>query len=248
MHESNRQAFVAAGLIELCLDAAEAQAASATVVAQAMQCLRGLTKDDDPRVPFGRGNEHTKQMCNDHRALERLLEVLRACHSGDSPEPTAAAEVFKTLSQLAMRDEYCKKIVDLGCLDFVLPALERFADNETVAHAGCTLLRAVAGNDEVKHIIGARGGIALIIDTMTRQLRSEKVAEQGASALAALQLKTPANAAQVRTTIHTHARTRMRTLVMMIRPLSTLCAAAATDTPDHVCRWLLQVARMCLSR
>ena len=33
----------------------------------------------------------------------------------------------------------------------------------------------MAGNDEVKKIIGDRGGIALIIETMNKQLRSEKV-------------------------------------------------------------------------
>lgn len=197
MHESNRQAFVVEGLIELCLAAAEARPSSAEVVAQATMCLRSLTKDDDPRVPFGKGNEHTKMICTEYHGLDRLLKVVQACHAGDKPEPTAAAELFKTLSQLAMRDEYCKKIVDLGCLDYVLPALEAFAANETVAHAGCTLLRAVAGNDEVKRLIGARGGIALIIDTMNQQLRSEKVAEQGAAALAALLLKTPANATAV---------------------------------------------------
>lgn len=194
MHESNRQAFVVDGLIEMCLASAETHPGSAQVVLQATQTLRSLTKDDDPRVPFGRGNEHTKQICTEYRGLERLLKVLQACHAGADPEPSTAAELFKTLSQLALRDEYCKKIVDLGCLDYVLPALEAFAANETVAHAGCTLLRAVAGNDEVKRLIGARGGIALIVDTMQQQLRSEKVAEQGAAALAALLLKTPANA------------------------------------------------------
>mmetsp|Transcript_24911 Transcript_24911/g.64895 ORF Transcript_24911/g.64895 Transcript_24911/m.64895 type:complete len:510 (+) Transcript_24911:282-1811(+) len=197
MHESNRQAFAADGLIELCLVAAEGRPQSAEVITQSMMCLRALTKDDDPRVPFGRANEHVKAICSEYKGLDRLLQVIRECHKGKEPEPTAAAELFKTLSQLASRDEYCRHIVDLGCLDFVLPALEAFQKNETVAHAGCTLLRAVAGNDEVKRIIGDRGGIALIIDTMQQQLRSEKVAEQGASALAALMLKTPANAKAV---------------------------------------------------
>lgn len=39
----------------------------------------------------------------------------------------------------AMRDEFCKKIVDLGCLDYVLPALEKFTDVESVAYAACCI-------------------------------------------------------------------------------------------------------------
>ena len=96
-----------------------------------------------------------------------------------------------------MRDEFCKKIVDLGVLDYVLPALRTFGDDQNVAYGGCTLLRAVAGNDGVKKIIGARGGIAQIIETMNAHIKIEKVLEQGAAALAAITLKTPANATAI---------------------------------------------------
>ena len=106
-------------------------------------------------------------------------------------------EIFRTLSMLSNRDEFCKELVELGILDFVLPSLRNLADTESVAHTGCSLLRAVAGNDDVKRIIGERGGIELIIDTMQSQLRSEKVIEQGSAAIAALTLKTPTNATLV---------------------------------------------------
>jgi hypothetical protein len=194
MHESNRQAFVKAGLIEVALRAAEIHSGSNSVVVQAMKATMALVRDDDPRVPFGKANEHASKIAQDHDGLKRILNVLGKCFGIESSSPATAAEIFRTLSQLASRDEFCKEIVDLGCLDFVLPALERHGATETVAHTGCSLLRAVAGNDEVKKIIGERGGIGLIIDTMEGNLRSEKVAEQGSAALAALALKTPANA------------------------------------------------------
>jgi len=201
MHESNRQAFVAAGVIEFCLAAAEKHAGSQAVVVASMQALRALTRDDDPRVPFGKATEHAKMIAEDAGGLKRLLVVLQASGTCDAEaaeaDPKAAAELFKTLSQLATRDEFCKQIVDFGCLDYVLPALARFNTNETVAHSGCTLLRAVAGNDEVKKIIGDRGGIGIIVDTMEAQLKSEKVAEQGNAAFAALCLKQQGNAAAV---------------------------------------------------
>ena len=196
MHESNRQAFVKAGLIDLCLDAHVAHEA---VVVQVVLTLRALTRDDDPRVPFGKANEHIKLICTEYKGLQRLLHALKAAcdFSEENANATVAAEIFKTLGQLCSRDEYCKLVVDLGVLDYALPALERYGTNEEVAYAGCTLLRAVAGNDDVKKLIGARGGIEIIIDTMQSQLRSEKVAEQGSAAMAALTLKTPANAVAI---------------------------------------------------
>eukprot|EP00041_Stephanoeca_diplocostata_P034535 m.1182727 g.1182727 ORF g.1182727 m.1182727 type:complete len:519 (+) comp24539_c0_seq2:240-1796(+) len=205
MHESNRQAFVAAGLIEFALVAAERHSTAASTVTQALLVLRALTKDDDPRVPFGRGNDHVSKICsNETNGLERLLGVLRECHSDptntcetSTRDPKVGAELFKTLSQLASRDEYCKKMVDLGCLDYTLPAMAAFVGDENVCHGACSLLRAVAGNDDVKRIIGERGGIQQIVDTMQKHLRSAKVGEQGAAALAALALKTPANAAMI---------------------------------------------------
>jgi hypothetical protein len=87
--------------------------------------------------------------------------------------------------------------VDFGVLDYVLPALERFSKHEPVAHAGCSLLRAVSGNDDVKKIIGERGGIGIIVEAMEAQLKSEKVAEQGNAAMAALCLKNSVNAIHV---------------------------------------------------
>ena len=75
MHESNRQAFVKAGLVEAALAAMEAHYEACSVVTQAAMALRGLTKDDDVRVPFGRGNEHAKIICTEARGLSRLLQV-----------------------------------------------------------------------------------------------------------------------------------------------------------------------------
>ena len=197
MHESNRQAFVKAGLVEAALSAMEAHCDARALVSEAAMAIRGLTKDDDVRVPFGRGNEHAKLICTESRGLSRMLEVLKKTQALPEPDPAVTTELFRTLSMLTTRDEFCKELVELGVLDFVLPSLRNLGETESVAHTGCSLLRAVAGNDEVKRIIGERGGIALIVDTMQQQLRSEKVAEQGSAAIAALTLKTPANATLV---------------------------------------------------
>lgn len=197
MHESNRQAFVKAGLIEAALGGLDRHPGDEQVVVQAVMTLRALTRDDDPRVPFGKANDHVVAINKENRGLTRLLAVLRHASEAAELRPTIAAEIFKTLSQLGTRDEFCKEIVELGCLDFALPALERFCETEAVAHAGCAMLRAVAGNDEVKKIIAARGGIGLIIDTMQSNLRSAKVAEQGSAALAAICLKQPGNATAI---------------------------------------------------
>lgn len=101
MHESNRQAFVKGGLIGMCLTAAETHFAVDQAVTESLKCLKILTKDDDPRVPFGKGNDHASMICKDENGLERLLKVLGECYKGeDVVSAGTAAALFSTLSML----------------------------------------------------------------------------------------------------------------------------------------------------
>ena len=57
----------------------------------------------------------------------------------------------------------------------------------------CTLLRAIAGNDDVKTSIVDSGGLELIIAAMTTHAKHSMVAEQGCAALGSISLRNPSN-------------------------------------------------------
>jgi hypothetical protein len=115
MHEGNRQAFVARRLLPFALGAVAQHAAAApAAVAEAMRLLRVLTSDDDVRVAYGKAAEHTRVLVVDHAAIGVLLTALAA--QPDLTASIATPELFRTLSQLAIRDE-CVTF----CLFFFIP-------------------------------------------------------------------------------------------------------------------------------
>ena len=57
----------------------------------------------------------------------------------------------------------------------------------------CTLLRAIAGNDDVKTSIVDAGGLGLIVIAMTTHAKQSLVAEQGCAARGSIALRSPAN-------------------------------------------------------
>ena len=61
----------------------------------------------------------------------------------------------------------------------------------------CTLLRAIAGNDDVKTSIVDAGGLGLIVLAMTTHAKQPMVAEQGCAALGSIALRSPANCAAI---------------------------------------------------
>lgn len=64
---------------------------------------------------------------------------------------------------------------------------------QNIAKQVCTLLRAIAGNDDVKTSIVDAGGLALIVAAMTTHAKQPMVAEQGCAALGSIALRSPSN-------------------------------------------------------
>lgn len=144
-----------------------AYTAQVAVVREAARALRVLTFDDDVRVAFGKGHEHAKLVVDEHSALPDLIAALRT-HQADAG---TAAELASTLGRLAVRNEYCQDVVDLGGLDLTLASMQEHAGAPPVAAACLSLLRAIAGNDDVKARIQKAGGIAAIIEAMERHMQ-----------------------------------------------------------------------------
>ena len=126
MHETNRQAYINGGLIPILMSTLDAHKDSAEVVREVCFALRVLTFDDDPRVPFGKAHDHAKMIVTEADALRKILGI-----SKDYIDDTVVlGELFLTLSRLAVRNEFCQEIMDLGGLGLMLGALEKNMDHQ----------------------------------------------------------------------------------------------------------------------
>ena len=77
-------------------------------------------------------------------------------------------EILPTLSRLAVRNEFCQRVVELGGLKFVMEVMIHHYDDKELAEKSFFLIKALAGNDDVKREVAKIGGIPLIVTTLDR--------------------------------------------------------------------------------
>ncbi|XP_026633522.1 armadillo repeat-containing protein 6 isoform X2 [Microtus ochrogaster] len=165
-HEQNRQSLVKAGVLPLLTAAITQHGQHADVVREACWALRVMTFDDDIRVPFGHAHEHAKMIVQENRGLKVLIEAARAFPDN----PGVLSELFSTLSRLAVRNEFCQEVIDLGGLGILVTLLTDCSDHQDLVKQVLSALRAIAGNDNVKDAIVQAGATESIVAAMTRHL------------------------------------------------------------------------------
>ncbi|XP_072051091.1 armadillo repeat-containing protein 6-like [Amphiura filiformis] len=188
MHEKNRQTYVKQGLIPLMLTVIKDNKERPLVVREACSTLRGLTVDDDIRVPFGKAHDHAK-MIVEEGALKIILETMPV-YTGDT---VTIGELCSTLGKLAVRNEFCQEIVDLGGLKMVLQILTENVKSQVIVKQVLGMLKAIAGNDNVKVAIVNAGGIVYILEAVNKHIKHPSICEAGCGAIAAITLRQPAN-------------------------------------------------------
>uniref|UniRef100_A0AAR2LNZ9 Armadillo repeat containing 6 n=1 Tax=Pygocentrus nattereri TaxID=42514 RepID=A0AAR2LNZ9_PYGNA len=195
-HEQNRQDLVKAGVLALLTGTITRYVERSEVVKEACVALRVMTFDDDVRVPFGHAHEHAKMIVLEHNGLKVIVEAAKA-----HPENMSVlSELCATLSRLAVRNEFCQDIVDLGGLKFMMTLLADSLDCQVttlnivnVLKNVLSALRAIAGNDDVKDAVVNAGGTELIVMAINRHMGNAQVCEQGCAALCVLALRKPSN-------------------------------------------------------
>ncbi|KAI4881701.1 hypothetical protein NFI96_031356, partial [Prochilodus magdalenae] len=188
-HEQNRQDLVKAGVLALLTRAITQHVERSEVVKEACAALRVMTFDDDVRVPFGHAHEHAKMIVLEQNGLKVIVEAAKA-----HPENISVlSELCATLSRLAVRNEFCQDIVDLGGLKFMMTLLADSLDCQDLVKQVLSALRAIAGNDDVKDAIVNTGGTELIVMAINRHMGNAQVCEQGCAALCVLALRKPNN-------------------------------------------------------
>ncbi|KAJ6664214.1 hypothetical protein lerEdw1_008432 [Lerista edwardsae] len=188
-HEQNRQDLVKGGILPLLTAAIVQHGDCADVVREACSGLRIMTFDDDIRVPFGHAHDHAKMIVVEHNGLKILIEAAKAF----TDDCSVLSEICATLARLAVRNEFCQDIVNLGGLNFMVALLADCIDHQELVKQVLNAIRAVAGNDDVKDAIVNVGGTDLIVLAMSRHLGSPQVCEQSCAALCMLALRKPEN-------------------------------------------------------
>nr|XP_057923235.1 armadillo repeat-containing protein 6 [Doryrhamphus excisus] len=188
-HEQNRQDLVKAGVLPLMTDAVKQHIGCAEVVKEASAALRVMTFDDDVRVTFGHAHEHAKSIVLEHNGLKVLIESAKAHNDNIS----VLSELCATLSRLAVRNEFCQDICDLGGLKLIMTLLADSYESPELVRQVLSAIRAIAGNDDVKDAVVKAGGVQLIVIAMNRHQSNSSVCEQGCACLSVLALRKPNN-------------------------------------------------------
>ena len=68
---------------------------------------------------------------------------------------------------------------------------------QNIAKQSCAVLKAIAGNDDVKTSIVDAGGLPLIVSAMTTHLKHPTVAEQGCLAIGTIALRSSPNCIKI---------------------------------------------------
>lgn len=188
-HEQNRQDLVKGGVLPLVTGAITQHSRCADLVKEASAALRVMTFDDDVRVTFGHAHEHAKIIVLEHSGLKVLIDAAKA-HLDDT---SVLSELCATLSRLAVRNEFCQDICDLGGLKLIMTLLADSFESQELVRQVLSAIRAVAGNDDVKDAVVNAGGVQLIVIVMNRHMSNPSVCEQGCACLSVLALRKPNN-------------------------------------------------------
>ncbi|KAM8726922.1 armadillo repeat-containing protein 6 isoform 1-T4 [Acanthopagrus schlegelii] len=188
-HEQNRQDLVKGGILPLMTGAITQHSGCADLVKEASVALRFMTFDDDVRVTFGHAHEHAKMIVLEHNGLKVLIEAAKAHPNNTS----VLSELCATLSRLAVRNEFCQDICDLGGLKLMMTLLADSYESAELVRQVLSAIRAVAGNDDVKDAVVNAGGVQLIVIAMNRHTSNSAVCEQGCACLSVLALRKPNN-------------------------------------------------------
>ncbi|XP_034411038.1 armadillo repeat-containing protein 6 [Cyclopterus lumpus] len=188
-HEQNRQSLVKGGVLPLLTGAITQHSGCAELIKVASAALRVMTFDDDVRVTFGNSHEHAKIIVLEHNGLKVLVDAAKAHFDNTS----VLSELCATLSRLAVRNEFCQEICDLGGLKLIMTLLADSYEKPELVRQVLSAIQAVAGNDDVKDAVVDSGGVQLIVIAMNRHMNNSSVCEHGCACLSVLALRKPAN-------------------------------------------------------
>ncbi|XP_015947058.1 uncharacterized protein LOC107472000 [Arachis duranensis] len=154
--------------------------------------IRVLLTPDDSRVVASQVYGYARKFAKIGIA-EALVDSLRA--GLRSPDLVSACI---TLKAIAVNDEICKSISEIGGIDAILRCIEDSGEqgNKAVAKVCCSLLSKLAGSDTNKSEIVGKGGMDKLIKLSARFNDDPSVLQEIMSIISVLSLRAPENAAR----------------------------------------------------
>ncbi|XP_015109574.1 armadillo repeat-containing protein 6 homolog [Diachasma alloeum] len=187
-HEMNRQAIFNVGIIHRIRKIIEKEDITGPELRDCCGAMRSLALDDDIRHEYGKAHDHAAQMA---RASLTVLTGLLTKFKGDVG---VVGDLMLTMASLIVRNEFCQDVEDAGGLTFILDVMINHPDTEKLNWQALKLLKALAGNDNVKAHIVTCGSAPLIVSSIGRFKSSESVASAALSCISALTLRSSSNA------------------------------------------------------
>ncbi|XP_072751306.1 armadillo repeat-containing protein 6 homolog [Anoplolepis gracilipes] len=186
-HELNRQKIFDTNIFEKLKKILVREDVGANDIKGACSVIRALVLDDDIRHEYGKAHEHATIMAKG--ALDVLTELLTRFKK----DTKIVGDLMITLAALIVRNEFCQEVEDAGGLKFILDIMTDYPDSEKLNWQALKLLKALAGNDNVKSHIVTSGCAPLIVSAISRMKRSENVVTAGLSCISALSLRSSSN-------------------------------------------------------
>ncbi|XP_047364774.1 armadillo repeat-containing protein 6 homolog [Vespa velutina] len=187
-HEANRQNIFNADIFNRLKKILTRDDATASEVRDACSVIRALVLDDDIRHEYGKAHEHATVIARG------ALDVLTGLLSKFKNEKAVMGDLMITLASLIVRNEFCQDVTDAGGLKFVLDIIINYPDSEKLNWQALKLLKALAGNDNVKSHIVTAGGAPLIVSVISRFKKFEGIVVAGLACISALTLRSSSNA------------------------------------------------------
>ncbi|KAK9872349.1 hypothetical protein WA026_017808 [Henosepilachna vigintioctopunctata] len=185
LHEMNRQKLYDANILSKLKVLLEK--ASSDILQSILALFRALVLDDDVRVEFGKAHEHARGIASE--TLPHLTNLLSRFKGDES----VVNDLILTLSNLLVRNEFCKQVAEAGGLDIISDVMAEYDENEKINRQCFKLLKALAGNDDCKVQIMSKGMAPLITAAMKKNIKSISVSTSGLACIAALCLRCPEN-------------------------------------------------------
>jgi len=88
--------------------------------------------------------------------------------TGFKKDTKVIGDLMITLAALVVRNEFCQEVEDAGGLNFILDIMIEYPDSEKLNWQALKLLKALAGNDNVKSHIITSGCAPLIVSIISR--------------------------------------------------------------------------------
>lgn len=187
-HEVNRQKIFDTNIFEKLKKILVRADVGAQEIKDACSVIRALVLDDDIRHEYGKAHEHATIMAKD------ALDVITGLLKRFKKDTKVIGDLMITLAALVVRNEFCQEVDEAGGLTFILDIMTEYPDSEKLNWQALKLLKALAGNDNVKSHIITSGCAPLIVSAISRMKRSENVVTAGLSCISALSLRSTSNA------------------------------------------------------